>query len=221
MQRVIVETADGSSSVYIPEFDESYHSKYGSIQESQLVFIRSGLEAAVNGRSEISVLEIGFGTGLNAFLTYLFAKSHQIKIVYHAVEPFPLEQELYTRLNYPVQLQADAFRENFIQMHESGWKREAMVQPGFMLHKYAVPVRDLKLEEKIDVIYYDAFAPRVQPELWTQDVFTQMYDLLNTGSILVTYCAKGEVKRNMRSAGFSVETLPGPAGKREMTRAIK
>jgi tRNA U34 5-methylaminomethyl-2-thiouridine-forming methyltransferase MnmC len=222
MQRIIVETADGSSSVYVPELDESYHSKFGSIQESRHVFIQSGLEYSIrNGNRPISILEIGFGTGLNAFLSCLFAAENVIPVNYFAIEPDPIGPEVYENLNYPARLQADERRDEFIRMHAAPWVQNTFSTPYFSLHKFQISLDDLKLSHQINLVYFDAFAPRVQPELWTPEVFIKMYELLEPGGVLVTYCAKGEVKRNIKSAGFTVEALPGPKGKREMTRAIK
>jgi tRNA U34 5-methylaminomethyl-2-thiouridine-forming methyltransferase MnmC len=158
---------------------------------------------------------------LNAFSTYLFAIKNNISIDYHAIEAFPLEKEVYTKLNYTSLLQREDFNDFFIGLHESEWNKKSLLQPGFSLQKFHESLQNFHMDNKVDLVYFDAFAPRVQPELWTAEVFSKMYESLNPGGILVTYCAKGEVKRNMKAAGFNVEALPGPKGKREMTRAIK
>ena len=221
MQRVVVVTEDGSSSVYMPELNESYHSKFGSAQESQHVFIEAGLVVMAEKKTSLVILEIGFGTGLNAFLTYLWSLQHQVKIEYHAIEPYPLEKEIYSALNYPAILHAEKQQDIFIQLHESGWHAEIILNVDFTLYKYESTLKDFDPQFNADVIYFDAFAPGVQPELWTEEVFVKMYGILKPDGILTTYCAKGEVKRNMKAAGFLVEALPGPKGKREMTRAVK
>lgn len=221
MQRVIIRTGDGSASVYMPELDEHYHSKFGAIRESQHVFIEAGLAEAARRSSDIAILEVGFGTGLNAFLTWHYALEHALTVRYYAVEPYPLDPELVAELNYPQWLGSGETQTVFTQLHKAPWKEAALQLPHFILHKYPCTIQELPLSEPVDLVYFDAFAPRVQPELWSVEVFHQLYSMMKPGAILVTYCAKGEVKRNMRVAGFTLEALPGPPGKREMTRALK
>ena len=221
MQRVVVLTEDGSSSVFVPELQESYHSKFGSVQESRHVFIDAGLADAARLHKDISILEVGFGTGLNAFLTHIFSLENDLCIHYHAIESFPLEKEVYSVLNYTKMLNRENEQNIFMHLHEADWNKEIWIRPAFSLYKYQISLQHAELNTNFDVIFFDAFAPRVQPELWTADIFNKLYAVLKPGGILVTYCAKGEVKRNMKAAGFRVEALPGPKGKREMTRAIK
>jgi tRNA U34 5-methylaminomethyl-2-thiouridine-forming methyltransferase MnmC len=221
MQRIIVRTGDGSASVYMPEFDEHYHSKHGAIQESQHVFIEAGLAFVAARQRSISILEVGFGTGLNAYLSGRYAQDQQLQLDYHAVEPFPLPAEILDALNYPVLLGQSAGDPLFGNIHAAPWNEHVQVLPSFTLTKYACTIQELSLSTPVDLVYFDAFAPRVQPELWSADVFQKIALLMKPGAVLVTYCAKGEVKRNMRAAGLTVEALPGPPGKREMTRAFK
>lgn len=214
-----VTTADGSVTLFLPDRDETYHSVHGAETESMHVFIKNGLEVAANDKAKLKVLEIGFGTGLNALLALLFAEKNQIAIEFVSTEKYPLQKEMVLQLNYGKRLLAD---ELFLQLHTCSWNEVHPLNAHFSLFKHEGDFREANLEaNSYDVIFFDAFAPRVQPELWTIEVFQQMYRLLHPGGILVTYCAKGEVKRTMKAAGFSVERLPGPPGKREMTRARK
>jgi tRNA U34 5-methylaminomethyl-2-thiouridine-forming methyltransferase MnmC len=217
----IVTTSDGSHSLYIPELDEHYHSVHGAIQESRHVFINAGLRSVCLGISRVEVLEVGMGTGLNAFLTYLESKTFPEKIHYTTLEPLPLEDDIVQQLNYPSLLEAEDEKHVFEKMHKLSFGQEEEFSPKFTFTRLKKKVQDADLLQKYHIVYFDAFAPRVQPELWTEEVFRKLYEFLVTGGALVTYCAKGEVKRILRNIGFEVETLPGPPGKREMIRATK
>jgi tRNA U34 5-methylaminomethyl-2-thiouridine-forming methyltransferase MnmC len=214
-------TEDGSSTLYIAALDEHYHSVHGALQESLHVFIHAGLMTKLYLQNRIDILEIGFGTGLNALLTGIEADKHQKSIYYTAVEKFPLSDAMLVSLNYG-SLEAlenkDAF---FKEIHSCKWENETAVSPYFNLLKRKMNIEDISFSDKFDIIYFDAFAPSAQPELWTESIFHKMFNSLKPDGILVTYCAKGEVKRTMKKAGFIVEALPGPKGKREMTQCVK
>lgn len=217
----IFETQDGSHSVYSQVHGVSYHSKYGAIQESQHVFIQAGLYYKMAAAPALSVLEIGLGTGLNAYMTLLEAEKHQLPVYYTAVEAYPVSMEEAGQLNYPAQLDAGLWSEQFLQLHSAAWDQEQELSPHFHFTKLFQRFESLDLSEGFDVIYFDAFAPDAQPELWEAPVMGIMYRALRPGGVLTTYCAKGIVKRTLKSLGFQIEALPGPPGKREMTRALK
>lgn len=217
----IFNTQDGSHSVFSPIFGVSYHSKYGAIQESQHVFIAAGLLERAANQKEISVLEIGFGTGLNALMTLLEAERRHLTIHYTGVENYPLSLEEASTLNYPEVLEVPTQRSVFEEMHRIPWGEAKDLSPSFNFTKLKQKFEDLNLKDTFDVIYFDAFAPSAQPELWEPEVLGIMYDALKANGILVTYCAKGSVKRALKSLGFTIEALKGPPGKREMTRAKK
>ena len=208
--RELVKTADGSYTLFIPEVEETYHSTHGAVQESMHVFVENGLKTC--GKEMIRVLEVGLGTGLNAVLTLKHATK---KIDYCALEPYPLSKEILNELA--------ASRPNQFEMkfHVSNAGEWISIQENFSFVRMEVGLEEFSSEEKFDVIYYDAFGPRVEPGLWTPERMQQCFDLLNEGGIFVTYCAKGEVRRNLQAAGFVVERLAGPPGKREMLRGVK
>ncbi|MFA5301035.1 MAG: tRNA (5-methylaminomethyl-2-thiouridine)(34)-methyltransferase MnmD [Lutibacter sp.] len=219
MERKIMVTADGSTTIHIPEWGEHYHSKHGAIQEAKHVFIKHGLSLFEN--QKINILEIGFGTGLNSFITFLEAPKLNLTIDYVGVEAFPLAAELVEKMNYVSQLNASEFSEVFTKMHHQRWEIVNQISPNFSLLKRKQFFSEINDENKFNLIYFDAFGAKFQPELWTEEIFKIMYKALKTDGVLVTYCAKGSVRRAMQSVGFSVEKLPGPPGKREMLRAVK
>lgn len=221
MQKQLVVTEDGSHSIYLPELDEHYHSRHGAIQESKHVFINAGLRTICPGISKAEILEIGMGTGLNAFLTWLESKELANDISYTALEPFPVSREMASQLNYPGLLEAEEDKTIFSKIHQLPFGQEERFSGKFTFIKNELKVQEAELQQQYHVIYFDAFGPRVQPEMWTEDVFKKLYEALLPGGALVTYCAKGEVKRTLRAVGFEVETLPGPPGKREMVRAAR
>ena len=212
-------TADGSTTIHIPEWDEQYHSKHGAIQEAKHVFIKNGLSLFTNQR--ISILEIGFGTGLSCFITFLEAPKMNLAIDYVGVEAYPLAAEEVEKMNYVNQLEANEFSAVFNEMHKQDWEIKSEISPDFSLEKRKQFFNEINDENLFDLIYFDAFGARVQPELWTEEIFQKMYKSLKTEGVLVTYSAKGSVRRAMQSVGFLVEKLPGPPGKREMLRARK
>lgn len=220
----IVETQDGSHSLISERFGVSYHSKYGAVQESRHVFIEAGLHLKLPGLSVVNVLEMGFGSGLNALLSLLAAHETEKAITYHAVEAFPITLEQAQALNYSDFLASDSipYQALFQELHRCSWGEEHPISDKFTFLKWLSTIEDQILPSSFyHVVYFDAFAPSSQPELWTPDVLGKFYDALTPGGVLVTYCAKGTVKRALKSLGFKVEGIPGPPGKREMTRAIK
>jgi tRNA U34 5-methylaminomethyl-2-thiouridine-forming methyltransferase MnmC len=217
----LILTSDGSHSIFSDRYGVSYHSRYGAVQETQHVFIESALLFRAGVLSELSVLEIGFGTGLNAFMTYLEALKQSLRISYTTIEAFPLEMETVRQLNYPAVLKAPGEEAVFHQMHEGPWGKEMELHAQFSFRKEQLNFEEIDYHDQFDVIYFDAFAPNAQPELWEIPVLQKMYAALRPGGVLTTYCAKGSVKRNFRSLGFEVTSLPGPPGKREMTRCQK
>lgn len=217
----ILVTQDGSHSVVAHRFGVSYHSKYGAVMESNHVFIGAGILRLLQPGGHLSVLEAGFGTGLNAFMTFLEGEKSQTAITYEAIEAYPLEPEFAFELNFPKILQAEGQKEVFYDMHRLPWGQPFVLSPRFKFRKILERFEQYRPESTFDVVFFDAFAPAAQPELWQTDVLAIYYHALRRGGILVTYCAKGEVKRRLRSIGFEVETLPGPPGKREMVRAVK
>ncbi|MCC6584297.1 MAG: tRNA (5-methylaminomethyl-2-thiouridine)(34)-methyltransferase MnmD [Chitinophagales bacterium] len=221
MEPKLVITEDGSSSLFVKELDEHYHSVHGAIQESVHVFINAGLNQKINHQPVINVLEIGFGTGLNALITCMEAIASKSLIKYTAIEKYPLNTALVAELNYCTILQYKNCDEIFNSIHAAGWGRAISVKDSFTLEKCEMDFKDIMFTNQFDIIYFDAFAPSAQPELWTESIFASMFEALKPGGILVTYCAKGIVKRTLKSVGFELEALPGPAGKREMTRAHK
>ncbi|MFD1314167.1 tRNA (5-methylaminomethyl-2-thiouridine)(34)-methyltransferase MnmD [Namhaeicola litoreus] len=220
MERKVIITKDGSSSIYLPEWDEHYHSIHGAIQEAYHVFIKNGLTLLEN-RGQIKLLEMGFGTGLNAFITLIEGERKKMDIDYTGLEAFPVSLEQVKQLNYVNLLKAKSRENDFIKMHEGNWEEKLMISELFHLTKRQQKFESFSEKNSYDLIYYDAFGARVQPELWTENVFKKMFEALKEGGILVTYAAKGSVRRAMLTSGFDVEKLPGPPGKREMLRAIK
>ena len=215
---VLKTTADGSLTLYVPNLDEHYHSMNGAVQESQHVYITAGLNHFIrsfnDSSREIYVLEFGFGTGLNAFLTALEAEKQKIKIYYTALEKFPLSQEITNQLNYSASHQS-----LFQDIHQSVWENPVSIRPFFTLHKLAIDFLAFDFPNSYDVVYFDAFAPDKQPEVWSQELFAKLFSAMNRGGVVTTYCAKGSVRRMMQQAGFKVERIPGASGKREMLRA--
>ena len=220
LKREIIITSDGSTTIHMPQWDEQYHSKFGAIQESYHVFIKNGLDLFETG-SEISILEIGFGTGLNCLITFLEGRNNNFKIDYTGVEAYPVKQDEVDRLNYVVELKAISDRKIFNDMHLFSWNKRHVLSTSFVLFKKKEFFENIKDTNKYNLIYFDAFGAQVQPELWTVEIFKKMYQALKQKGILVTYSSKGSVRRAMQEAGFKVEKLPGPPGKRHMLRAVK
>ena len=216
MKREILITSDGSSTIHLPDWDEQYHSKNGSINETYHVFIESGLKQVT--AENVSILEIGFGTGLNCFITYLEAKKN---IHYVGVEAYPVTAEEVEKMNFISILNQEKERDTFDKMHSVSWEEKHQISDTFSLTKRKQFFEDIEDKDAFNLIYFDAFGARVQPQLWTVEIFQKMFNALKENGILVTYSAKGSVRRAMLEVGFTVERLPGPPGKREMLRATK
>lgn len=222
MNGLPVITADGSHTLYVPELKEHYHSTYGAISESLHVFIESGFRKVISEKDTLSILEVGFGTGLNAFLTWIEAEAEKKKVFYTSIESDPVEESVWSVLNYPDYFCSTDYRAVFRKLHYSDWDREEVISYFFTLLKLRMKIEDYHHpDKKFDLVYHDAFGPEVQPELWTKDILVKLFNSMAPDGILVTYSSKGSVRRTMKEAGFSVEKLPGPAGKRHITRAIK
>lgn len=219
----LITTSDGSHSVFSEKFNADYHSKHGAILESQHVFIKSGLQYFLqnNQPETIRIFEMGFGTGLNAFLTFLEIQNSNVNVEYTAVEQFPLEEEVYTALNYAVLLAAENHKSDFLKMHECEWNGFCNISSKFALRKLNAQLQTLNHDCNYHLVFFDAFAHSAQPELWETEIFSQLFNTMEVGGMLVTYSAKGQVRRNLQAAGFQVERIQGPPGKREMLRAIK
>lgn len=216
----IIATGDGSHSVLNVDLQETYHSRHGALQESRYVFIEKGLlfVAAMRPGIPIRIFEMGFGTGLNAGLSMMECMEGQMTIRYESWEKEPLPESIVAQLNYADIVGAD---EPFKAVHRAAWDREAEIAPGFSFMKRRGDLLTDAVSGEFDLIYYDAFAPSKQPELWTLDALRRVTERLSPGGVLVTYCAKGQVKRDLAALGLTVETLPGPPGKKEMTRATR
>lgn len=219
MEREIIKTLDGSTTIHLKEWDECYHSKHGAIQEAKHVFIKNGLSLFEN--NPVSILEIGFGTGLNAFITFLESIEKNQKIDYVGVEAYPVNAEEVLAMNYVEELNALKFHNIFEKMHKTEWNNKVEICDQFSLTKRKQFFDEINDYETFDLIYFDAFGYRVQPELWSTEIFQKMYNSLKPNGVLVTYAARGVVKRSMIEVGFTVEKLAGPPGKREMFRAFK
>jgi tRNA U34 5-methylaminomethyl-2-thiouridine-forming methyltransferase MnmC len=263
-------TGDGSHTLFVPSLNEHYHSTFGAIAESRHIFINAGLNFVRQSSSSVKILEIGFGTGLNAFLTFIETIDQELKIDYTAIELYPLKEEIYSRLNYPEHFYSNRYtkgtpttkavgselvtnyqpttlvvgdakntasaktslhlamkftnemiKEVFLKMHTCSWNEGSVLSDKFSLTKIHTSLEDYLPEyQYFDLIYFDAFGPDVQPELWTSEVFNKMAACLKPGGVLVTYSTKGTVRRNLKEAGFRIEKLPGPVGKREILRGI-
>ncbi|MEG2178710.1 MAG: tRNA (5-methylaminomethyl-2-thiouridine)(34)-methyltransferase MnmD [Bacteroidales bacterium] len=225
---------DSSSTLFLPDKKEHYHSIHGAINEAKVVYIEAGMLAKIADRVNLktsetpslhtlSIFEMGFGTALNALLTWIEAEKHQIPVQYTAIEAFPLPESIFSQLNYAQKVEA-RYMDFYLRLHHSPWEQTQELSPYFQLTKRKGDMNALPKEaytNAFDLIYYDAFAPEIQAELWTLDCFRKMYGFLKSQGILTTYCAKGQVKRNLKDAGFCVESLAGPLGKREISRARK
>ena len=220
MERILEATADGSHTISIPEMQVTYHSKHGAVQESMHVFIEAGLRFKMKATNcSLAILEMGFGTGLNALLTLLEAEGREIW--YESLEAYPVSLELAMQLNYAALLKQNGAVDYFKAMHLAAWNKWVNITPEFHICKQEGTLEAFHPTGSYDIVYFDAFAPTAQPVLWTESVFKKLFANMNPGGILVTYCSKGIVRRAMQAAGFSIEKIPGPPGKREMVRATK
>ena len=219
MRREIITTSDGSKTIHLPDWDESYHSKHGAIQEAYHVFIKNGLQL-FNDRT-VNVLEIGFGTGLNAIITLIEAEKQNLIINYTGIEAYPISTEEALEMNYLESLEAIDKQPIFQKMHEIAFSKQVKIFDNFNFEKRNIFFDQIDDIDTYDLIYFDAFGFRVQPELWSTEIFKKMFVALKDNGVLVTYAARGVVRRSMKEVGFTVEKLEGPPGKREMMRAFK
>ena len=224
MKRKIVTTGDGSTTIQITDWNEQYHSMHGAVQEAKHVFLKMGLDFWMNenpDQNSLHILEIGFGTGLNALLTLIHTEKSSVNLLYEGVEAYPVSSEELAQLNYLEAADAQVFEAVFEKMHQTPWEQTETITEAFQLKKRKQTFETLEDQDQHDLIYFDAFGARVQPELWEEPIFQKMSNALKPGGVLVTYAAKGSVRRAMQAVGFKVERLPGPPGKREMLRAVK
>jgi len=216
----IIITEDGSHTIFVPVLNETYHSTHGAIDESKCVFFENGLKHFSNC-DEVNILEVGFGTGLNAFLAFLYSVNESIKISYTSIEKFPLSQSIVEGLNYPSSLFAIDHQDLFIQMHLLEDSKRLEVSDTFSFEKRLIDIKNFTTIHRFDLIFFDAFSPDKTPELWTKETLQKMFELLRPKGVLSTYCAKGAVKRTLKEIGFRLEHPRGPKGKREITTAFK
>ena len=217
MENKLVITNDGSHSIFNPEINECYHSKHGAIVEAEHVFIRNGF--SVVNKQNLNILEIGFGTGLNALLTSQKAVQKKVTVNYQTMELYPVSEDNYSKLNFTDLIGIE--QDELLKLHTTKWEKKCKINDFFSLTKFNADLENYTSDTKFDIIYFDAFSPEKQPELWTNIIFMKMHNYLKEGGFLVTYCAKGIVKRTMKSVGFEIIVLDGPPGKRQMTRANK
>lgn len=217
----ITSSSDGAYTLKTDKFDTFYHSVHGAYTEADVVFIQAGLEYFVENHAEakkIRIFEMGFGSGLNVLKTYIWSQGHNVEIDYHTVEAYPLDITISKELNYGKDLNC---QDTFDLIHQLSWEEKHEITPNFSFTKYLGLVEDMVLPDNIDVVYYDAFAPNNQPELWQCPILSRYYASMNNGGVLTTYCSQGEFRRQLIASGFTVEKIPGPNGKREMIRARK
>ncbi len=218
----LTKTSDGSHTLKLLGVDEQYHSFNGAMQESEHVFIQAGFNSVIENKNSVNILEVGLGTGLNALLTLKESTELQKQVYYDAIEAYPLKKEWLDRLNYPSLLKDDWYKEGFKLIHQATDDTFLTIREVFRIRCLKKKIQDVELmKEKYDLVYFDAFGPDTQPEMWTVEVFDKIEKAMRSGAVLVTYSAKGAVRRAMKEAGFDVKKIPGPPGKREMTRAVK
>ena len=220
-KKIIIKTDDGSNTIFLPELQEQYHSTHGAINESQHVYVNAGFKA-INKKDEIRICEVGFGTGLNAILTLLEAEKINTEVHYFAIEPNLLDNEILEKLNYPTMIKDANAEKYFNKIHNAVCNETIEITANFHFMKVNSKLQDTTmLYLDFDLVYFDAFAPNIQPELWISEIFNKLFLQIAKGGCLVTYSAKGAVKRILKDVGFEIEALPGPKGKREITRAWK
>lgn len=220
-ERIILSN-DGSHTLFSEKFNVTYHSKFGALEESLTVFLSAGYHfQRLRGIRKINIFEMGFGSGLNALLTMIEADKYQCKTHYTGIECYPISVEEAKKLNYIEELSAKPYSDSFLQMHQIESNHTLPLSSQFSFQKIIGDLTNYSIPGEYDVVYFDAFAPTAQEELWTEEIMKKMFDILRPEGVLVTYCAKGSFKRALKAVGFNIEALPGPGGKREMTRAIK
>jgi tRNA U34 5-methylaminomethyl-2-thiouridine-forming methyltransferase MnmC len=217
----LVVTADGSHSLYVEHLDEHYHSVHGAVNEALHVFIKNGLEFASQKAKSIKIFEMGFGTGLNALATKQFDHKNNLSIEYTTIELHPLTWKDCQALNYLEELEATELTSFFQSIHQVEWNKKIVIDEHFSLHKIHAKLEEAVLNDAFDLIYFDAFGPRAQSDMWTKEIFQKLYDATANNGVFVTYCAKGQVRRDLESVGYTMERLQGPPGKREMLRGTK
>jgi tRNA U34 5-methylaminomethyl-2-thiouridine-forming methyltransferase MnmC len=218
MNKIII-TNDGSNSLFHPEANQHYHSIHGAVQESLHVFIKHGFQAI--NKNTVNILEVGFGTGLNCLLTLIESDNSNKLTNYTTLEPYPISQEIAAQLNFCETILKPDYQDQFLKLHEIYWNQQIKISDHFNLKKQKEKIQNIETVNEYDIVFFDAFDPIGQPEMWTEDVFEKIHKALAPEGILVTYCAGGIFKRTLKAGGFKVEALPGPPGKREMTRAVK
>lgn len=218
MKRELRETADGSMTIYLPEMDEHYHSYHGALQEAKHVFIENGIQRFPK-KDTITVFELGLGTGLNALLTAIWAERNLQKVAYFGLEAFPVETEMNFAMKYDSLITDYQSNDLFSKIVLAPWEAKTEISAYFQLCKCQSKIQSLLIDQKFDIIYFDAFGPRAQEEMWGFEILQKTTSMLNPDGLFVTYCAKGQLKRDLKTLGLKVETLPGPPGKREMTIA--
>jgi tRNA U34 5-methylaminomethyl-2-thiouridine-forming methyltransferase MnmC len=223
MKRSIITTKDGSKTIRLEDWDEHYHSTHGAIQESQHVYIEAGLDFynELYHPKNLKVLEAGFGTGLNAFLTYFWAEHHGVSVDYAGLEAYPVSSDEHIAMEYHSELVSASAQQVYEDLHKAKWEEWTSISKAFQLKKNKMFFSDVKLKQEVDIVFYDAFGPRVQPELWEAPLFQKFYEALTPGGVFVTYCVKGTARRALQAIGFEVDIIEGPPGKRHMMRAQK
>lgn len=218
----VITTSDGSSSLYLPQMDETYHSTHGALAESQHVYINTGLKYLIaRGEKEINLFELGLGTGLNAILTYLYSNNHSdIKINYTTIEKYPIAAAIVSQLNFEGITDNENVADIFKQLHNMEWAVQKEITEGLTFAKYKTGIEEFETKQKFNLIYYDAFAPSKQPEMWDLPILERIKNIMQPNGILVTYCAQGQFKRNLKQLDFELDMLQGPKGKAQITRAI-
>ena len=216
MNKIVI-TNDGSHSIFNDKINECYHSKHGAIVEAEHVFIRNGFSRSI--KKDLSILEIGMGTGLNTLLTKQKANIKKVNVSYHAIELYPIKKNVFSKLNFTDLI--GMHQQELLDIHICDWGKHNIIDEYFNLRKDCINAESFTTDTKFDIIYFDAFSPEKQPELWSEQIFRKMFDFLKADGFLVTYCAKGIVKRTMKKVGFDIEVLDGPPGKRQMTKANK
>jgi len=214
----IIRTEDGSDTLYVPELDEHYHSVHGAIQESEHIFIGAGFD--FTKADPVRILEIGFGTGLNTLLTCIYSEKAKRKVYYTSIEKYPLQPDVTASLNYAGILKGDS-KTLFNKIHRCRWNSFEQITDGFMLRLIEADLVSLEIDGTYDLVYFDAFGPDKQPEMWSDDIFERIGSAVCSNGILVTYSVKGSVQRSLKRSGFNVTLLPGPPGKRQILRAVK
>lgn len=221
----VIDTEDGSKTIHIEDINETYHSIHGAIQESMHVYIKNGFRYSIGGNPSkpLNILEVGLGTGLNVILTVVESNKFRFPVKYTSLEPFPLPSLVLKQLNYNAFLSDQKkTKDAFKLIHSKIWGEETLISNYLNFTKLQVTIQEFDPQfNKYDLIYYDAFAPGKQPEIWHVDLFNKIFNAMNPGGILVTYCAQGQFKRDLKKIGFAVEVLTGPPGKKEMIRAIR